>query len=199
MNKFDNKIFIKDHKIGQESKNILNNFVLNASDGWYRTRFDKIYKKASTKQFGYLYGFVYDQFAIALRQTGLFEVDDEKEVEKLCDAMFANKDLVNKQSGEIIPIPMSKSDFCTLDMMVYVDNIRDYASLNMNFIIPDPNPNWKQEKARLILKKQKVIKLLNECVSIAELDEIFPMLYDVGCEELYTLKETEIMNRKNEE
>ena len=63
--------------------------------------------------------------------------------------MFANKEVLNRETGEIMKIPLSKSEFLTIDHMVYTEKIREYCSEYLNTTIPDPDPNWKQKKLQL--------------------------------------------------
>ena len=115
------------------------------SKGRYITTVEKYYKKASHEQFKYLYGVVYSLSMIALNDAG-YEFTTIDQVDTFWKSIFANKELLNRESGEIMKIPLSKSEFKTIDEMVYCDSIRNYCSEYYNTWIPDPDPNYKQNK-----------------------------------------------------
>jgi len=113
--------------------------------GRYITTVEKYYKKASHEQFKYLYGVVYPLSMIALNDAG-YEFANIDQVDLFWKGIFANKELINRESGEIMKIPLSKSEFKTIDEMTYCDAIRNYCSEYFNTWIPDPDPNYKQNK-----------------------------------------------------
>ena len=113
--------------------------------GRYITTVEKYHKKASHEQFKYLYGVVYPLSLIALNDAG-YEFANIDQVDLFWKGIFANKELINRESGEIMKIPLSKSEFKTIDEMAYCDAIRNYCSEYFNTWIPDPDPNYKQNK-----------------------------------------------------
>ena len=113
--------------------------------GRYRILAEKIKRKASPEQFRYLYGLVYPLSMIALNDAG-YEFVNIDEVDIFWKEIFANKELLNRETGEVMKIPLSKSQFMTIDEMTYCDAIRNYCSEYFNTYIPDPDPNWKQIK-----------------------------------------------------
>jgi hypothetical protein len=117
----------------------------NLPKGKYKHTVEKYYRKASPSQFGYLYGVVYPLSLIALNDAG-YEFTNIEQVDLFWKGLFANKELLNRESGEIMTLPMSKSEFKTIDEMVYSDKIRDYCSEYFNTYIPDPDPNYKLHK-----------------------------------------------------
>jgi hypothetical protein len=111
--------------------------------GRYRIIAEKLKRKASPEQFRYLYGLVYPLSLIALNNAG-YEFTNIDQVDLFWKSIFANKELLNRESGEIHKIPLSKSEFMTIDEMTYCDAIRNYCSEYFATYIPDPDPNWKQ-------------------------------------------------------
>lgn len=110
--------------------------------GAYQLTVEKRKRKASTKQFGYLYGIVYPLSLFALNEAG-YEFTGIDQVDVFWKLLFANKELLNRESGEIMKIPQSKSEFMTIDEMAYTDAIRNYCSEYLNTFISDPDPNYK--------------------------------------------------------
>jgi hypothetical protein len=117
----------------------------NLPPGKYQHTVDKYKRKATPLQFGYLYGLVYPLSMIALNDAG-YEFTNIDQVDVFWKLMFANKDVLNRETGEIMKIPLSKSEFMTIDEMTYTDAIRNYCSEYLSANIPDPDPNYKQNK-----------------------------------------------------
>jgi len=113
--------------------------------GRYRETIEKFHRKATHLQFGYLYGLVYPLSMIALNDAG-YEFVNIDQVDLFWKSLFANKEVMNRESGEILKIPLSKSEFVTIDEMTYCDAIRNYCSEYLNADIPDPKPDWKNKK-----------------------------------------------------
>ena len=55
--------------------------------------------------------------------------------------MFANKELINKDTGQIISVPALKREMTTVEMSTFTNQVRDYAAEFLNIIIPDPETN----------------------------------------------------------
>jgi len=110
--------------------------------GRYQITVEKRKRKASAEQFRYLYGLVYPLSMIALNDAG-YEFTNVDQVDVWWKQLFANKEILNRETGEIVKVPQSKSEFMTIDEMTFTDAIRNYCSEYLNTFIPDPNPNWK--------------------------------------------------------
>jgi len=113
--------------------------------GRYKMTIEKFHRKATHLQFGYLYGLVYPLSMIALNDAG-YEFVNVDQVDLFWKSLFANKEVMNRESGEILKIPLSKSEFVTIDEMTYCDAIRNYCSEYLNAYIPDADPNYKKKK-----------------------------------------------------
>lgn len=114
-------------------------------DGKYSIEISKYYHKASTKQFGYLYGCVYPHSIIALLESGEEDITTIEEADLYWKLKFMNKKIVDRSTGEIILLPISKADFKTIDEMAYCDKIRNTCSEYLGYYIPDPDPNYKSK------------------------------------------------------
>jgi len=106
-------------------------------EGRYRITIDKYRKQKSNPQLGYLFACVYPFVLKALDDAG-WEFTSIEEVDEYCKSMFSSKEILNRNTGEIMDIPGLKRDMTTTEMMTYVDAIRDWASEYLNVYIPEP-------------------------------------------------------------
>jgi hypothetical protein len=112
--------------------------------GRYRITIAPLRRNKSLSQLGYLYGAVYPMFWKLLTDAG-WEFESVAEVDAFCKKQFANREIVNRNTGEIISIPELKRDFKTVDMMTYIDKIRDYAAEYLGGYIPSPEEQMNIE------------------------------------------------------
>jgi len=113
--------------------------------GRYRETIEKFHRKATHLQFSYLYSVCYPLSMVALNDAG-YEFVNVDQVDLFWKSMFANKEVMNRETGEVLKIPLSKSEFVTIQEMTYCNAIRNYCSEYLNANIPDPDPNWKQKQ-----------------------------------------------------
>ena len=111
--------------------------------GKYKLTVEKYFKKSSPAQFGWLYNCIYPLSLIALNDAG-YEFTNIDEVDQFWKSLFANKEILNRETGEIMNIPKSKSEFITVDQMAYCDSIRHYCAEYLGVNLPDPDVNWKE-------------------------------------------------------
>lgn len=116
--------------------------------GRYVITAKKYHPKATHKQFGWLYGHVYPLSMIALRDAG-YEIENIDQVDDFWKIMFANKEVFNRETGEVIKLPKSKKEFMTVDQMVYCNQIRDHCAEWLGCYIEEPKVNWKEEQEKL--------------------------------------------------
>lgn len=105
--------------------------------GHYRITIEKFRRNKSQSQLGYLFGAVYPLLWKLLLDAG-WEFESIAEVDAFCKRQFANREIVNRNTGEVISIPELKRDFKTVDMVVYIEKIRDYAAEYLGGYIPSP-------------------------------------------------------------
>ena len=144
MKSFELIIQIKDNKIVPPDRLALRQSFDNLMDGTYTIKVNKRYRKGSRDQFGYLFGWVFKEFQKALLNAG-FDASDIKEVELICMQLFTSKEIVSRNSGEVIKIPELKRNFTTTDMMDFVEQVRNYSAENLNYYISEPDPNWREK------------------------------------------------------
>jgi hypothetical protein len=111
-------------------------------------RYDIIIRKhqrlKSDPQLGYLFAVVYPMFLKLLNDAG-WEFESIDEVDIWAKSQWANREVLNRETGEIKNIPALKRKFTTTDMMTYIQKIRDYASEYLTGYIPEPNEQLKIE------------------------------------------------------
>jgi hypothetical protein len=117
----------------------------NLPPGKYQHEVKKFHNKATPAQFGYLYGLVYKLALLAGNDAG-YEFATVDDVDMFFRGIFANHDVLNRETGEIMKLPISKSEFLTIDELAYADLIRNYVSEYWGTSIPDPDPRYKQKK-----------------------------------------------------
>jgi hypothetical protein len=118
--------------------NLLKQECDNLPKGRYSIKIEKYRKNKSNQQLGYLFAGVYPLVLKGLNDAG-WEFTSIAEVDEYCKSMFAEKEVLNRNTGEIMKIPGLKRNFNTVEMMTYVDSIRNWASEYLNIFIPEPS------------------------------------------------------------
>ena len=120
--------------------------------GRYEIVIRKKRRLKSNPQLGYYYACVLPHFHRAALDQG-WEFATIEELDNYLKSMFASKDVVNKNTGEILTIPGLKRDMTTTEMMTFVDAIRDYAREFLGYDIPDPETQTEIFDNNLHLKE----------------------------------------------
>jgi len=123
---------------------LLNEELRRLPKGRYRVIIERWRKNKSNPQLGYLFACVYPLVLRHLNDAG-WEFTSVDEVDIHCKKLFANKEIVNRDTGEIISIPALKRDMTTMDMMTYVDAIRQWDSEYLGGTIPEPETNIEMQ------------------------------------------------------
>lgn len=92
----------------------------------------------STQQNAYLWGVVYPAVLFGLQDAG-WEIIDEEQVHEYCKQAFATREVINKDTGEVLSLPSSTARMQTAEFNVYVDKIKAFALEYLNVTIPEPN------------------------------------------------------------
>lgn len=122
----------------------LSRMIRDLPDGKYNVTIERYYRKATPKQFGYLYGVVYPHSILALIESGEEDITTVEEVDLYWKLKFLNRKIVDRSTGEIIILPISKAKFKTIDEMAYCDQIRNHCAEWLGYQVPDPDPNYKR-------------------------------------------------------
>jgi hypothetical protein len=116
--------------------------------GNYRITIEKWQNKASHSQFKWLYGSIYPLALIGLNDAG-YEFTDTDQVDIFFKTLFAGREVLNRETGQIVTIPCSKREFLTVDHMAYTEQIRTYCSEYLNCFIPEPDGDWKKHREQM--------------------------------------------------
>lgn len=95
-------------------------------------------KTRSTQQNAYLWGVVYPAVLLGLKDAG-WEITHEEQVHEHCKQAFAAREVINKDTGEVLSLPSSTARMQTAEFNVYVDKIKAFAQEYLNITIPEPN------------------------------------------------------------
>ena len=95
-------------------------------------------KTRSNQQNAYLWGIVYPSVLFGLQDAG-WEITDEEQVHEYCKQAFAAREVINKDTGEMLNLPSSTASMQTTEFNVYVDKIKAFAFEYLNVTIPEPN------------------------------------------------------------
>ena len=123
---------------------LLNEELRRLPKGRYRVIIERWRKNKSNPQLGYLFACVYPLVLRHLNDAG-WEFTSVDEVDIHCKKLFANKEIVNRDTGEIISIPALKRDMTTMEMMTYVDAIRQWDAEYLGGTIPEPETNIEMQ------------------------------------------------------
>lgn len=127
-------------------------------NGEYTIEVKRKFKKASDLQFRWLYGSIYPQTLPLILDAGWELIAPTggtilDAVDAFWKESILNIEITNRNTGEIIKLPVSKGKFNTLECMIFIDKIRDYCSEYFNTYIEEPDINWRQKKEQLQKEK----------------------------------------------
>ena len=131
--KEDNGFRVVNSKLFKEELNKL-------PKGRYRFIVEKYKKAKSLPQLGYLFGVIYPLVLRHLNDAG-WEFTSIEEVDMLCKEKFAGKEIINRDSGEIITVPALKREMTTIEFNGYINAIRQWDAEYLGGYIPEPEQN----------------------------------------------------------
>lgn len=102
--------------------------------------FEKRKKKRSNQQNAFYFGIVIGIMQLAFKETW-GEFYSANEVHEALKSKYCFREQINENTGEIISIPMSTTNFTTIEWEEYIDKIRKFAMEWFNVSIPFPNEN----------------------------------------------------------
>lgn len=120
------------------NKALLDQELQRLPKGRYVYTIEKASKKKSLPQLGYLFGVIYPLVLRHLIDAG-WEFTSVEEVDMLCKEKFAGKEIINRDSGEIITIPALKREMTTIEFNSYINAIRQWDAEYLGGYIPEPN------------------------------------------------------------
>ena len=114
--------------------------------GWNNITVEKTYNKASQLQFGWLYAVCYPIALKGFIDAGIEDLLIVDDVDLFFKIKFANKPIVDRETGERVNLPLNKSAFKTVDEMTFGNKIVDWCEEWLGLSIPPPDPNYKNKK-----------------------------------------------------
>ena len=130
--------FYKTNPFNEGSFLLLDETINNLPIGDYVITITPNRKTRSNQQNAYLWGIVYPAVLFGLQDAG-WEIIDEEQVHEYCKQAFAAREVINKDTGEVISLPNSTARMQTAEFNVYVDKIKAFALEYLNITIPEPN------------------------------------------------------------
>ena len=106
--------------------------------GRYDWTIEKHKKKKSLSQLGYYFAVVLPMFRDFALEQG-WEFESIEEVDIYLKSLFADREIANKHTGEMIKIPALKRNMTTSEFSTYVNQVRDWCSEFLGGYIPEPN------------------------------------------------------------
>lgn len=120
------------------SRQLLNETLDSLPLGDYVITITPNRKTRSNQQNAYLWGIVYPSVLFGLQDAG-WEIIDEEQVHEYCKQAFAAREVIKKDTGEVLSLPSSTARMQTAEFNVYVDKIKAFALEYLNITIPEPN------------------------------------------------------------
>ncbi len=111
-------------------------------EGRYRMTIEKWKKNKSLPQLGYYYACCLPMFLKAAIDAG-WELTSIDEADAWLKSIFANRELINKYSGEVISIPALKRQMTTTEFSTFINQVRDHAAEFLGCYIPEPSEQIK--------------------------------------------------------
>lgn len=130
--------FYKTNPPNEGSFLLLDETINNLPLGDYVITITPNRKTRSNQQNAYLWGIVYPSVLFGLQDAG-WEIIDEEQVHEYCKQAFAAREVINKDTGEVLSLPSSTARMQTAEFNVYVDKIKAFALEYLNITIPEPN------------------------------------------------------------
>jgi len=130
--------FYKTNPFNEGSFLLLDETINNLPLGDYVITITPNRKTRSNQQNAYLWGIVYPAVLFGLQNAG-WEIIDEEQVHEYCKQAFAAREVINKDTGEVLSLPNSTARMQTAEFNVYVDKIKAFAFEYLNITIPEPN------------------------------------------------------------
>ncbi len=94
-------------------------------------------QKRSTPQNDYYWGVVVDKIRRRFNELGEYSFDDTLTHEFL-KKEFNGKE-VNLKNGNYVVVPESTTELSTIEFMIYLEKIKEFAATVLDIYIPDPN------------------------------------------------------------
>ena len=126
------------------NRKIMVDDIARLPKGNYTLTIEKYRKAKSLPQLGYYFACLLPAFRNAALNQG-WEFESLEEVDIYLKSLFADREIANKHTGEMIKIPALKRNMSTTEMMVFINQVRDWSSEFLGVYIPGPNEQTEIE------------------------------------------------------
>lgn len=126
---------IAQHKILNSEE--LNKVLHNCKDGKYLLTL-KDYRKRSLSQNAYYWAVCVPMIRQGLYDAGYDEITTDDEAHEVIKSVLLKKNVVSKQTGEIIEVSGSTAKLSISDFNLLIERIIKWAAEYLNVIIPSP-------------------------------------------------------------
>ena len=126
------------------NRKVLEEDLRRLPKGNYTLTIEKYRKSKSLPQLGYYFACLLPAFRNAALDQG-WEFESLEEVDIYLKSLFADREIANKHTGEMIKIPALKRNMSSTEMMVFINQVRDWSSEFLGAYIPGPNEQIKIE------------------------------------------------------
>lgn len=116
----------------------LYNWFKARTDGDYLVEVRKVRRTRSLNQNAYLWGCVYPLLLEGLNEQG-WEFTSVEQVHEFFKTQYAQEQVINKHTGEVVTFPSSTREMDTVTFSSYCDKLREVAQSFLGINIPDPN------------------------------------------------------------
>ena len=113
------------------------NWLSGAKDGTFRIDVTRVRKRRTLDQNAWLWGCIYPLLRQALNAQGWEFVNDEQ-VHEFFKQQMADDKVLNRQTGEVVSLPVSTREMDTVTFAAYCEKLREYGREYLGVDIPDP-------------------------------------------------------------
>lgn len=120
-------------------RGMLEKGLSSVRDGIYKVTVRKLQNNRSNQQNRWLWGHIYPRLLQGFLDAGWDEFTNEEEVHEFCKVKFAGKEIVDRNTGEVVTIPCRTSQMDTVEFSLYCMQLRFFAKEYLNIEIAEPD------------------------------------------------------------
>lgn len=121
-----------------QNKTPFTKFIRGLKDGKHLLERSN-YNKRSNQQNRYLHGVLIPEFRKAMVNCGYDTLKNDVQAKRVLKSMFLKRQLINKETGEVIEYIQDTSDCSKEELNILIDEVIKFAAEEMSYQIPYPN------------------------------------------------------------